>query len=573
MPLSKCSWWVAVFFLLLGVSLSGCNPKNNGKAEKLKPSSALEEPSEDVVKVQTGPEPSDIDICFNAQNRRIPVLMFHDLVPIREKGTLWYDCTIEEFDQILTAIDLEGFTVISLNDLYAHLTTGKVVPEKSIVLTFDDNYQSFYDYAWPKLQELQYPVAMFVHTGFVGKPVGRPKMTWDTLKELVKDKLFTVGAHTVNHYLDLKERDTITQQDELTISKADLERELGVDVPYMAYPNGSNSEETQLLAKQVGYKMAFTVENTPAEESPNIYAVGRYVQTRFKQAMLDKDNAILGAPAEIFRKKWDEKVPVRYVKGDYAGIPLRMTIGGIPKTSMSQSGREPVKAFVDREGGVAGINGGFFAMAAIASTDNRMVGPLKTADMTSIEVDEAKERWVKINNRPLVVWSQEEFALLPYIPAQMRNDEQYQYFMKDYTDCFMGGVWLVHRGVPRISELQNAFGASDIQDFRRRAFIGITKKGEFVAGAAVTSVSSERLAAAIAEAEVEEAVLIDSGFSTSLIFDGKVKASGHSSATDPSRPVPHAIVILGEIDPTSADDEDIKSVAKEGTPRARRRNR
>ena len=146
--------------------------------------------------------------------------------------------------------------------------------------------------------------------------------------------------------------------------------------------------------------------------------------------------------------------------------------------------------------------------------------------------------------------------------------------MKEYTDCFMGGVWLVHKGVARPRELQDIFGASDIQDFRRRAFIGITKEGEFVAGAATTSVSSEKFAEAIAEAGVEEAVLIDSGFSTSLIFDGKVKASGHSSATEPSRPVPHAIVILGELDPASKDNEDLKSVdsrADTSTPARRKR--
>jgi poly-beta-1,6-N-acetyl-D-glucosamine N-deacetylase len=575
MPLPKTLSILIALCLMLATmwTLTGCK-KDPELTEKGKKSSTKSDDGEVVPAEETGPEPTEKNICFRAQNRRVPVLMFHDLVPVRDKTTLWYDCTIEEFEQILTAIDLEGFTVISCDDLYQHLTIGKDVPEKSIVITFDDNYQSFYDYAWPILQRYEYPVAMFVHTGFVGKLEGRPKMSWDTLKELAKSELFTVGAHTINHYLDLKERDTITQQDELVTSKADLERELGIDIPYMAYPNGSNSEETQLLAQQAGYKMAFTIENTAAEESPNIYAVGRYVHTRLMQSILDKDNAILGAPADIFRTKWKEDAPVRYVKGDYDGVPLRMTFGGKPQTAMSQEGREPVKNFVDRLGGVAGINGGFFAMAAIASTDNRMVGPLKTPDMTEIEVDESKERWPKINNRPLVIWSKDEFALLPYIPAQMRVEEQYQYFMKDYTDCFMGGVWLVHNGVPRISELQNAFGASDIQDYRRRAFIGVTAEGEFVAGAAVTSVSSERLARAIAEAGVEEAVLIDSGFSTSLIYDGKVKASGHSSPKDPSRPVPHAIVIMGDLDPSSVDDEDIKSVSQDGgTPRRKRRRR
>lgn len=504
-----------------------------------------------------GEKPLEEDICFEAQRRRIPVLMFHDIVAERGKGTLWYDCTIEEFETILQAIEIEGFTVITSQQLYEHLTTGKDVPEKSIVLTFDDNYQSFYDYAWPLLQQYNYPSTMFVHTGFVGSQQGRPKMTWETLKELSQSKLFTVGGHTINHFLDLKDRDIAEQTKELTDSKKDLETKLGITVDFLAYPNGSNGEDTQLLTRQAGYKMAYTIVNTPSEESPNILAVGRYVHTRYQEALRDRDGAIYGQPASIFRTSWNKKSKIKYVNEKFAGVPLKMTFGGMPSTHMSLTGREMVSTFVEREQAQAGINGGFFAMAAIASTDNAMVGPLKTPEMTEVAPDQSPERWDKINGRPLVIWSAEEFAILPYIPSQMSKEEQFQWFMKDYTDTFMAGVWLVHNGVPQPREFQNVVGAKDIQDLRRRAFIGITKDGQFVAGAAVTSVSSEKLAIAIAEAGVEEAVLIDSGFSTSLVFDGKIKASGHSSAKDPSRPVPHAITIKGVVDETTQDSEDL----------------
>ena len=538
--------------------MSGCkNQVASGAVASKSDTAETKEVSTDEFASYRGEKPLEEDICFEAQGRRIPVLMFHDIVAERAKGTLWYDCTIEEFEEILQAIDIEGFTVISSQELYEHLTTGKEVPEKSIVLTFDDNYQSFYDYAWPLLQQYKYPSTMFVHTGFVGSQQGRPKMTWDTLKELSKSDLFIVGGHTINHFLDLKDRDISVQTKELIDSKADLEKNLGITVDFLAYPNGSNGEDTQLLTRQSGYKMAYTIVNTPAEESPNIMAVGRYVHTKYQEALRDRDGAIFGQPASIFRTPWNKKCKIKYVNDKFAGVPLKMTFGGMPATHMSLTGREMVSTFVEREQAQAGINGGFFAMAAIASTDNAMVGPLKTPEMTEVAPDQSPERWDKINGRPLVMWSQDEFAILPYIPAQMGNEEQFQWFMKGYTDTFMAGVWLVHNGVPQPREFQNVVGAKDIQDLRRRAFIGVTKDGQFVAGAAVSSVSSEKLAIAIAEAGVEEAVLIDSGFSTSLVFDGKIKASGHSSAKDPSRPVPHAITIKGVVDETTQDAEDL----------------
>ena len=506
-----------------------------------------------------GPEPEQKDICFEAQSNRIPVLMFHDLVVERDRKSLWYDCSVSEFTEILDFIELDGRTVISLNDLYEHLTSGKKVPEKSIVLTFDDNYQSFYDLAWPIVQKYKIPVAMFVHTGFVGKTEGRPKMSWETLKTLVQDPLFTVGGHTINHYEDLKDRDLNVQRDELTISKADLETNLGIKIDYLAYPNGSNGEDTQILALEAGYKMAFTIVNTPAEESPNIAAVGRYVHTRYINAVHDAEDAIRGAPTEVLRKEWKKDGPVRYVTGTFNGIPLKMVIGGHPSTAFSKTGRQPVKEFVREGNAVAGINGGFFALAAIDSNDPQMVGPVRTSEMMKTTPDMSSERWIKINNRPLVMWSDDEFALLPYVPEQMNKEEQYEYFMKGYTDCFMGGVWLVHAGEARPAKDQSMFAAKDIQDARRRAFIGITAEGEFVAGTATDSVSSSKLAEAIVEVGVEEAVLIDSGFSTSLVFNDKIKATGHSNKDHPSRPVPHAIVIRGKLDVSTDDAVDLSS--------------
>ena len=195
--------------LLLGCN-KGQSPTNESEGETNSPAVTSTD--------YHGPEPEQKDICFEAQSNRIPVLMFHDLVVERDRKSLWYDCSISEFTEILDFIELDGRTVISLTDLYEHLTSGKKVPEKSIVLTFDDNYQSFYDLAWPIVQKYKIPVAMFVHTGFVGKTEGRPKMSWETLKTLVQDPLFTVGGHTINHYEDLKDRDLNVQRDELTIS-------------------------------------------------------------------------------------------------------------------------------------------------------------------------------------------------------------------------------------------------------------------------------------------------------------------------------------------------------------------
>jgi peptidoglycan/xylan/chitin deacetylase (PgdA/CDA1 family) len=491
------------------------------------------------------------DISLACQGQRIPVIMYHDVIPERGPGSVWFDATTDEFEEQMKWIKDHGATPISLQDLYDHLTKGKEVPDGSIVITFDDNYQGFYDHAVPILRKYQYPAAMFVHTGYVGdKEHGRPKMTWDELKELSKDPLFTIESHTVTHPADITKLSPEDQEKELNDSKAALEQHLGKSIDFLAYPDGNNNSLTQSLAKAAGYKMAFSTHNQPAEESPNILCVGRYVQTKMDKAWDDRDLALRGGVLGVFRHVITSG-PVSFQEQAFGGINLALVTGGTPMSLLSDT-RETVLDFLHRTpGAVAGINGGFFAMAAIASTDNRMVGPCKTGDQPAVTPDTEQSRWMKLRNRPIVMWGPSDFAIVPYIPEQTVDPDTFKTFMPDVSDVFLAGVWLVHNGLARSEDDMNVFASKDIQDPRRRAFMGIMPDGRMVIGASTESVPSSKLAEGIAAAGIQEAVLLDSGFSTSLVYGEKVMASGHSTPDKPSRPVPHAILLKGDLDPNS----------------------
>jgi len=489
------------------------------------------------------------DISLKCQGQRVPVIMYHDVL---KRKNVWFDTTTDEFEDQMKWILDQGITPISLDQLYKHLTTGESVPEKSIVLTFDDNYQGYYDNAVPILQKYRFPSAMFVHTKYVGDKTGKhPKMDWAELKTLLKDPLITIGSHTVTHPADITQISQEEQIEELTESKATLEKELGKPMPYLAYPDGKNDKAVQENAKSAGYTMAFTMVNTPAEESPNIMSVGRYIQTRIEKSWDERDDAIRGGALGVFRGTVQD-APITYRDGDFGRTKLALVVGGLPESLMSP-GREGVLDFIHRTpGAVAGINGGFFAMAAINSVDNQMIGPCKTHDTAALLPDTMEVLWQKLHNRPLILWGPHEMAIVPYEPGTMNSDEAFKDLMPDYTDVFLAGVWLIHGGIPRTKEDMNVFASKDIQDARRRAFIGIDGQGHIVLGASTDSASSEMVAEAAAAAGVQEAVLLDSGFSTSLVYGEDVKASGHSTNTLPSRPVPHAIVLMGTLDPTTA---------------------
>lgn len=490
--------------------------------------------------------PTREDISIRSLDRRIPVIMYHDVVKERGKGSVWFDITTKEFEEQLAFFQEVGAEPISIQQLYLHLTKGEPVPEKAIVLTFDDNYQGFYDNAYPLLKQYNYPAAMFVHTDYVGqKASDHPKMDWETLKELDAEGLVTIGSHTLSHPDDIRTIPPEKQEREFRESKAILEERLGHEIPFFAYPNGHNDQATQDLARQVGYKMAFTIRNGLAEESPNIVAVNRYIHTRYKKAWEDRERAVVSAPAEIYETALTE-TPVRLEVEEYEGVKLGLVRGG-KISSRRVATRQSVGLFVKEAGGVAGINGTFFADARLIGTSNTLLGPSLTQPDAEFVPETDAYRATLLVNRPLVILGPNRLAIAPFQPGYLNDPEMFRQFMPDFTDMFLAGAWIVHNGMARTQEEIQPYAARDFNEPRRRAFFGVTDAGELVLGGTLEVVTTIKMAEAAAAAGVREAVLLDSGFSTSLVFNDKIIVTGHTAPSIPSRPVPHALVVFGKL--------------------------
>ena len=491
-----------------------------------------------------------VEMSPRGQDRRIPVLMYHDIVKRRGlPGGVFFDCTKDEFAAQIQWLEEQGATPISLEQLHRHLTRGEEVPEKAVVLTFDDNYQGFYNYAYPLLKERNYPAAVFVHTNFVGDKKGpHPKMSWETLQKLDSGGLITIASHTLSH--PLLSKLAVEEQDrELMESKALLEEKLGHPVPYFAYPEGDGDAVTFDAVKRAGYTMAFTIENGSAEESPGVLRINRYIQTRLAKAWKECGDAAVNAPSSVVQLGINP-APVTLQVARFADVKLGIVKGGQPATVQDPTGsRKSVGEFVQlRTGGVAGMNGTFFANSMLRGTDNTMIGPCLTSQEGIFRPEADPTRLVKLRNRPLVLWGPSGIAFVPFNDAIMNDELSLRTFMPDMTDCFLGGAWIVHSGVARTKAEMSAYSARDFNDPRRRAFFGVTADGQVVLGGTLDVVTTEKMAEAIAEAGVMEAVLMDSGFSTSIVYDSKIIVTGHTAKNLPSRPVPHSIVVSGTLE-------------------------
>jgi peptidoglycan/xylan/chitin deacetylase (PgdA/CDA1 family) len=213
-----------------------------------------------------------------------PVLTYHDIIPRRDSKSLWFDCTVDEFREQIRFLRKRDASFITVEQLRLALKTGRSLPKNAVCITFADNYLGFYDYAWPILKSDRIPVAQFVHTDFVGSPVGRPKMSWKQLVELDRSGLVTIGSQTCSHPADLTKLSDSQLKHELEDSKKTLERKLGHSINSIAYPNGKFDVRVANGAREANYLIGFTEALAPAQKRLDMWRVPRYVHTKYARA-------------------------------------------------------------------------------------------------------------------------------------------------------------------------------------------------------------------------------------------------------------------------------------------------
>lgn len=216
-----------------------------------------------------------------------PILTYHDVIERREADSLWFDCSVDELEGQLDWLTKRGANFVTVDQIFDHLASGRVLPKNAIAISFADGYEGFYLRAVPILRRKHVPAAMFIHTDYVGDRHGRPKMTWQQIEELDREGLVTICSQTRTHPADLRTLDDRRLAEEMGGSKRVLEHKLGHSVRYLAYPNGKFDLRVAKAAQAAGYAMAFTERLTPAERSPNRFMVSRYVHTKYRLAWSD----------------------------------------------------------------------------------------------------------------------------------------------------------------------------------------------------------------------------------------------------------------------------------------------
>jgi peptidoglycan/xylan/chitin deacetylase (PgdA/CDA1 family) len=187
----------------------------------------------------------------------VPILAYHNIGPEARGRLIIAARTFEEQMRYLKA---QGYRVVSLEAFMEFASLRRQLPGRSVVLTFDDGYKSFLQYAYPVLRELGFTATLFVYTDYVG--AGRNSLSWEELARLA-DEGFEIGAHSKTH-TDLRRKAgeadaTFARRMQAELGQTLFEKHLGRPVRSFAYPFGAADSDVVTKVKDAGYHYAFTV--------------------------------------------------------------------------------------------------------------------------------------------------------------------------------------------------------------------------------------------------------------------------------------------------------------------------
>ena len=207
----------------------------------------------------------------------VPVLTYHKLSRNGTPDAM----TVREadFEAQMRYLRENGYRVIPLDDLFEFLQFRRQIPARSVVITFDDGWRSVYDIALPILKKYGYPATLFAYTDLI---VGsRETLSWEQVRELSRNG-FDIECHSKTHrYLGRKEPKESFRgyfeaiRKEIVESSKIIRSHTGRGVKYLAYPYGDTNALAVAVARQEGYRLAFTVDRESVPFFSNDYRVSR----------------------------------------------------------------------------------------------------------------------------------------------------------------------------------------------------------------------------------------------------------------------------------------------------------
>ena len=246
------------------------------------------------------PEPAEED-----RTAQVPILCYHSVVEDPALASA-YAITAEAFEAQIRALSEAGYVGVTTEELIAYVYEGAPLPDKPVLITFDDGYLDNYTLAYPILQKYNMKATIFAVGSTFGSTYYKdtdhamtPHFGAEEAREMAQSGLISIQSHTYDFHqwapyeesepvrsniLPLEGEDEWEYADlvaqDFQKSRALLEEATGQAVEALAFPGGEHCELAEAVLRLEGVKLTVTTQaggNTIVKGLPqSLYCLGRY---------------------------------------------------------------------------------------------------------------------------------------------------------------------------------------------------------------------------------------------------------------------------------------------------------
>ena len=240
----------------------------------------------------------------------VPIIIYHN---IKYNNLSQLTIAPYEFESDLQYLKTSGYTTITIDDLIKYQENAEILPEKPIILSFDDGYLNTYVYAYPLLRDYNMRAVLSI----IGKDtddfskinitdLNYAHINWNQVINMQNSGIFEIQNHSYNLHLATIDRYGCLKKpgesndhyekvltDDLTLLQREVYEKTGVTPTAFTYPYGKISNESVPLIKKLGFKASLTCDygiNIITNDPEDLYGlkrIARYHNVTLKKTLAE----------------------------------------------------------------------------------------------------------------------------------------------------------------------------------------------------------------------------------------------------------------------------------------------
>jgi peptidoglycan/xylan/chitin deacetylase (PgdA/CDA1 family) len=215
-----------------------------------------------------------------------PILIFHSVRPYMATdpaGVRRYITTPDTLESELSYLRSNGYVAVHFSELARRLILGTPLPEKPVIISFDDGWESQCTYALPLLKKYGFTATFFIYTRTPGVP---HYMSWEQILDLDAQGM-EIGCHSLSHPYLTRIRKEAELTREIVDSRQILEAHLRKPVTVFAYPFGQYNDRVVSRVRDAGYTCARGTFTGVVHSRDELFTLTGLIRTASRKSILE----------------------------------------------------------------------------------------------------------------------------------------------------------------------------------------------------------------------------------------------------------------------------------------------